>query len=66
MKTTIDHPLDLCAANGVLELFAEEVSSSEQLQLCCEACAGSFSTLACVSGCASCYSTASSYSCECS
>ena len=67
MKDSFEHPLDLEAAgNSVFDLFAEEVSSAEQMQLCCDGCAFSFASIACVSGCVSCYSTASSWSCDCS
>jgi len=63
---TIEHPLDLCATDTVLDLFAEEVSPTEQMQLCCDGCAGTAATLSCTTGCVASFSTMSSYSCECS
>lgn len=61
-----EHPLDLRNDDALFDLFAEEVSHTEQLQLCCDGCAGTASTLSCTTGCVASFSTASSYSCDCS
>lgn len=63
-KNSFDHTLDL-AAEGVLELFAEEVSSAEQLQMCCDQTYGCLACAFCGGTCASSFSCASSESCGC-